>query len=234
MSLIKTLLTRYLKEIMYGSTDGIITTFAVVAGFAGAQENTIGVGLPLAVVLLFGMANLFADAASMGLGNFLSVKTEHDVYANELGKKLKSIQKMPNKEMDLSIQLLEKRGFDSQSSRAIATHYVKNPTYLARFLLEEEHEMIDPTAETAFHTGLATFLSFIIFGSIPLLPFAFSGATIPPLWASIIATGCALIVLGILRWRVTRQTVLRSLGETILLGSLAALLAYQIGTLFHF
>lgn len=234
MALIKTLLTRYLKEIMYGSTDGIITTFAVVAGFAGAQANTPGLGLPLAVVLLFGMANLFADAASMGLGNFLSVKTEHDVYANELRKKLKSIQKKPEMEMQRSMQLLEGRGFDSTSSRAIAVHYVKNPSYLARFLLEEEHDMIDPTAETPFHTGLATFLSFVIFGSIPLIPFAVSGGSIPPLWVSSIATGIALVILGILRWRVTRQTVARSLGETILLGSLAALLAYKIGTLFQF
>ena len=71
----------YFKEVIYGGIDGIITTFAVVAGFSGAAlSNETTTQLSFLVVLLFGLANLFADGVSMGLGNFLSVKSDQDLY----------------------------------------------------------------------------------------------------------------------------------------------------------
>ena len=61
--------SEFLREIVYGGNDGIVTTFAVVAGFAGAgAEGAAAVGA--IAVLLCGLANVFADAASLGLGPF--------------------------------------------------------------------------------------------------------------------------------------------------------------------
>ena len=71
--------SEYLKEIVYGGSDGIVTTFAVVAGFSGAQNMNIAQNSVM-VVLLFGLANLFADASSMGLGNILSILADKDVF----------------------------------------------------------------------------------------------------------------------------------------------------------
>mgnify|MGYP001588355272 FL=1 len=78
----------YLKEIVYGGNDGIVTTFAVVSGFSGAQSligNTI---TPAFTVLLFGLANLFADSVSMSLGNFISLRSQQDQYNSEKSKEL--------------------------------------------------------------------------------------------------------------------------------------------------
>ena len=75
----------YLKEIVYGGNDGIVTTFAIVAGFAGAQLSAAS-PMGYVTVLLFGFANLFADGLSMGLGNFLSIRSEKDSYLSELKK----------------------------------------------------------------------------------------------------------------------------------------------------
>jgi len=65
---------RYLPEIIYGANDGIVTTFAVVAGVAGAA-------LDPAIVLILGAANLFADGFSMGMSNFLSRRSEEDYHS---------------------------------------------------------------------------------------------------------------------------------------------------------
>jgi len=65
---------RYLPEIIYGANDGIVTTFAVVAGVAGAA-------LDPAIVLVLGAANLFADGFSMGMSNFLSRRSEEDYHS---------------------------------------------------------------------------------------------------------------------------------------------------------
>ena len=85
----------YLKEIVYGGNDGIVTTFAVVAGFAGAHANGHSY-IPAITVLLFGLANLFADATSMGLGNFLAIRTEQDIYAHEKDKEYHEIKHNPD------------------------------------------------------------------------------------------------------------------------------------------
>ena len=62
----------YLKDLVYGANDGIITTFAVVAGVAGAQ-------LEARIVLILGFANLLADGFSMGASNFLSIRSDEAV-----------------------------------------------------------------------------------------------------------------------------------------------------------
>src|SRR6056297_2488855 len=80
----------YLKQIVFGGTDGIVTTFAIVAGFAGAQAEGVAQVGGLAV-LLFGLANLFADAVSMGLGEFLSLRAQHDLYRTRKSRELRAI-----------------------------------------------------------------------------------------------------------------------------------------------
>ena len=62
----------YVRELVYGANDGIITTFAVVAGVSGG-------GLPLRVVLIIGAANLLADGLSMGVGNYLAIRAHESV-----------------------------------------------------------------------------------------------------------------------------------------------------------
>jgi VIT1/CCC1 family predicted Fe2+/Mn2+ transporter len=62
----------YLKDLVYGANDGIITTFAVVAGVAGAQ-------LEPRIVLILGFANLLADGFSMGASSFLSIRSDEAV-----------------------------------------------------------------------------------------------------------------------------------------------------------
>jgi VIT1/CCC1 family predicted Fe2+/Mn2+ transporter len=69
---LKGLAEHYLKDLVYGANDGIITTFAVVAGVAGAQLQT-------RVVLILGFANLLADGFSMGASNFLSIRSDEAV-----------------------------------------------------------------------------------------------------------------------------------------------------------
>ena len=66
----------YVREIVYGANDGIITTFAVVAGVAGG-------GLAARVVLICGVANLLADGLSMAVGNFLSIRSHESVLEAE-------------------------------------------------------------------------------------------------------------------------------------------------------
>lgn len=228
----RTAFSQYLKEIVYGGNDGIVTTFAVVAGFTGAQ----GEGEHLVIgsfltVLLFGFANLFADGASMGLGNFLSVRSDKDVYRSEKEKELKEIRRSPEMEKLETIHILKKKGFTQQQAEKLTAIYAKNVNYWLEFMMSQELNMPNPEGENPFLTGLATFLSFVFFGFIPLIPYVmWQSAKVFPI--SVLFTFLALLLLGFLRFRVTKESIARSIGEVILIGGISALIAYTVGTLF--
>lgn len=225
----------YFREVIYGGIDGIITTFAVVAGFSGAAlSSETTTQLSFMVVLLFGLANLFADGVSMGLGSFLSVRSEQDLYKASRAKEEHEIAHNSQMEYEETVTILMQKGYEEADAIAMATLYRKNPSYWLDFMMNHELEMPDPTGDNPIYTGLATFASFLVFGIIPLLPFIFlGGATSTTLFIySIIGTFLALVLLGVLKWKVVGAGLRASLFEVVIVGSAAAAIAYFVGTFF--
>jgi VIT1/CCC1 family predicted Fe2+/Mn2+ transporter len=62
----------YIRDLVYGANDGVITTFAVVAGVTGGTLQPVA-------VLVLGVANLLADGLSMGVGNYLGIRSDERV-----------------------------------------------------------------------------------------------------------------------------------------------------------
>lgn len=226
-------LSTYIKEIVYGGNDGIITTFAVVAGFAGATGGEHVASLSFITVLLFGLANLFADAASMGLGEYLSLRSSKDVYLAEYNKELDLIRTQKEQEKQETIEILQTRGFSSTDARTLSDIYAKNESYWLDFMMNEELGLPNIRNENPVFTGFATFVSFVLFGIIPLLPYILMPNGAGVFVYSLGATFVALIGVGILRWKVTSQKAARSIGETVLIGGVAALIAYSVGSMFR-
>lgn len=160
---VRGLFRRYISEVVYGSNDGLVTTFAVVAGVTGAQ-------LERGVVLILGFASLLADGASMGASDYLSHRSRVAV--------------------DRSID--------------------------------------EPAPE---RTALATFLAFVVAGSVPLLSYA---APFPDTWRFPVAsalTGLTLFVIGASRATVTNRRWWASGTEMLTVGAGAAAIAYVVGVL---
>lgn len=221
----------YLKEIVYGGNDGIVTTFAVVAGFAGAQGQNIGT-LPIIVVFLFGFANLFADGVSMALGNFLSTRSEQDVYHDAKKKEDHEIHFNPRSEKEESIEILIRKGFSEKQAHQLVDIYSTNKKYWLEFMMNQELELSSPEKDNSTRMAIATFVSFIFFGMIPLIPYIFFQGNNNVFMFSVAATFTALLILGIIRWKITGHRWVRTIGETLLLGGTAAIVAYVVGTLF--
>lgn len=225
----------YFKEVIYGGIDGIVTTFAVVAGFSGAAlSNETTTQLSFVIVLLFGLANLFADAASMGLGNFLSVKSEQDLYKNARRKELYEIQNNTDMEYEETVTIMLQKGFTREQAVTLADIYKTNEDYWLDFMMNHEIEMPDSRDDNPVHTGLATFVSFLVFGVVPLLPFMlFTTATAGFAFEiSILGTFLALVLLGLLKWKVIGTGLWKSLFEVVVVGGVAAVLAFAVGTFF--
>jgi len=225
-------LQTYLKEIVYGGNDGIVTTFAVVAGFTGAAANGNIAAYSYATVLLFGLANLFADAASMGLGNFLSVRSEQDVYNAQRRKQQNNIQTSSEKQKELTNHLLLQKGYTKEQAEQMTNLFASNEKHWTQFLMNNAVGLPNPSDEKPVYTGLMTFLSFILFGSIPLLPYIFFGANSNLFLYSSMFSLAALVLLGIIRGRIVQENMLQSILEIMTVGTVAASLAYFVGTFF--
>lgn len=227
----------YFKEVIYGGIDGIVTTFAVVSGFAGAAlSSDTTTQLSFIIVLLFGLANLFADAVSMGLGNFLSVRSEKDQYAILRSKEQALIQMNPEVERQETIVLMQAKGFSETDAKTLADIYSTNEDYWLDFMMANEYEMSDPRGDNPVLTGLTTFGSFIVFGAIPILPFVFLQDVTPiqMFQVSTVGTAFALVLLGLMKWKIVGTGFSRSLGEVVLVGATASIIAFVVGTFFRF
>lgn len=225
-------ISTYLKELVYGGSDGIVTTFAVVAGFTGAQSGET-MTYSILTVLLFGLANLFADATSMGLGSFLSLKSEKDYYKEQKEIEEEEIKYDTERETRETIEILQSKGFSEADAEKMTELYKSNKPYWNEFMMQYELELPNPEGENSLLVGLATFSSFMVFGFIPLIPYLVTQDAITAFTYSVIFTLFALTLLGVLRWKVTKLQLSRALFETILLGSVSASIAYIVGFFFR-
>ncbi|MBT5855481.1 GMP synthase [bacterium] len=226
------LLSSYIREIVYGGNDGIVTTFAVVAGYTGANAGNIG-SFSILTVLLFGLANLFADGAAMGLGNFLSIRAEQDVYNHQKEKEAYEIRHNPENEWEETVYLLKDRGFKEDQAIQLATIFKTNPDYWLDFMMRVELELDNPEGESPLFNGIATFISFIFFGFIPLIPYLLTDQTQGAFNLSVGFTTMALVALGLLSGITSNRNIIKSVLETLVVGGVAASIAYLVGTFFR-
>jgi len=224
-------LQEYLKQIVYGGNDGIVTTFAVVAGFAGfGMDGAAQVGG--IAVLLFGIANILADGTSMGLGEFLSSRSERDLYTAHRNKEHIEMHERPEVERAEVIAILKSQGMSPKDAEDMTAIYERNPELMADFMMVYELGMSDTTDESPAIKGIFMFFSFAIFGTVPLSPYFFLTPSADTFLISVIATFLALICLGLLRWFATGVRAVRCVLETVLVGGTCAIVAFAVGMSF--
>lgn len=214
----------YIQDIMYGGNDGIVTTFAVVAG-------TVGADLPHGIIIILGIANLLADGFSMGTGAYLSRKAERDQYQRLRAEELDEIHSDPSMERAEIRHFLEKKGMEGDALDQAVQAITSNKRAWLDLMMCEEHRMAGDVAEKPLIHGCVTLGAFLVFGSIPLLPYLLNVAYDYRFSAAVSSTLTALIVLGITRSYVTQQRLVRGALEVVIAGVLAAGIAYGIGAL---
>ena len=225
-------ISTYLRQIVFGGSDGIVTTFAVVAGFTGAQTGNAAT-YSILTVLLFGLANLFADGTSMAVGDFLSSNSEKDVYKDQKKKEMYEIKTMPAQEKEQTVAILMSKGFTRSKAVELANIYATNPKYWLEFMMNYELALPNVEDEKSHITAITMFISFIVFGFIPLIPYLFIREPFTAFAYSMVFALIAMIILGLLRWQVSKQKLWRAVGETVFLGTLSASVAYLVGTFFR-
>jgi VIT1/CCC1 family predicted Fe2+/Mn2+ transporter len=217
----------YLGEIVYGGLDGIITTFAVVSGVAGAELGT-------GVILILGLANLFADGFSMATGAYLSTKSEQEFYDKERAREAWEVEQYPEGERAELVELYRAAGYGQDEAEQLVDLISRDKERWVDAMMVDELGLLRDERNPLLN-ALATLLAFILFGATPLLVYLFGLLIDIPATVhfpiSLGLSAAALFGLGAAKVRVTHQNPLRSGIEMLLVGALAAAVAYLVGAL---
>jgi vacuolar iron transporter family protein len=217
----------HLRDFVYGAIDGTVTTFAVVAGVAGA-------GLSTSVVIILGVANLIADGFSMAVSNFLGTRAELQERERARRDEERHIALIPEGEQEEIRQIFASKGFaDGDLDRVVDVITGDRRVWLDTMMTEElgyGRVSADPLRAAG-----ATFLAFITLGFVPLAVFVvdalLAGAVQAPFAWSAVLTATAFFAIGGMKARFVGRRAWRSGVETLVVGGAAALLAYAVGVL---
>ena len=216
----------YIRDLVYGANDGIITTFAVVAGVAGASLSSL-------VVLILGFANLLADGLAMALGNYLGTKSEAAYIAAEHAMETWEVDHLPQEETAEIRRIYKQKGFTGRDlNRAVAIITRNKRRWVDEMMVSELGLIPETDRQAAFKKGLATFIAFTTAGFLPLTPYVFSNVfnySLDAIRYSLIMTGLTLFLVGSLRSLITRRHWFRSGLEMLAVGAIAATVAYFTG-----
>lgn len=211
---------RFLKDIIFAANDGVITTFAVIAGISGA-------GLSSTIILIVGFSSLIADAFSMSTGNYLGTKAEQDFYLKEEKREAKEIEEMPEEEKKEIRIILSKKGYRGDDLEKMIALISSNKKAWIDLMMRDELFLTRPYA-SPFQNAIITFVSFITVGSIPLLPYVlFNNGQL--FIIAIVFSGIALFSIGALRVFFSNRSWFISGIEMLGIGGIAASIAYYIG-----
>ena len=216
----------YLGEFVYGGIDGSVTTFAVVAG-------SVGAGLDSSVIIILGFANLLADGFSMSVGAYLSSKSEIDQFEKHKKVEYWEVENLPEVEREEIRTIYRQKGFEGELLEQVVDVITADKDRWVDVMMKEELEMMKET-KSPLAIGGVTYLSFIIIGLIPLMAYVwdylapFGGNLF--LWSCML-TSIGFIIIGVLKSYVTETSIVKGVLETLILGAIAASVAYFVGGL---
>jgi len=217
----------YLHDFIYGAVDGAVTTFAVVAGVAGAS-------LDETVVIILGGANLVADGFSMAASNFLGSRAERQQRERARREERLHIELVPEGEREEIRQIYAAKGFEGQDLERVVEVITSDRELWAETMMSEELGFAS-TEPNEYRAALSTLAAFLTVGFLPLLAYVYDlaapGDVDHPFAWSAVMTGVAFLVVGAMKSRFVDQAWWRSAIETLTIGGLAAALAYAAGAI---
>lgn len=215
----------YLKDLVYGGIDGTITTFAIVAGVVGAD-------LSAGIVVILGLANLIADGFSMAVSNFLGTRAEKQYLEMVRAEEYEEIKLVPQGEIEEIRQIYAAKGFEGELLEQVVGVITSNEDIWVDEMIHSEHGLLLDGPEPG-KAAWFTFVAFLIAGAVPILPFLVNligedGIPAPFLWSSI-ATAVTFFAIGVFKARVVEMNRFLAGIETVVVGGVAAAIAYGIG-----
>lgn len=215
----------FVRDIIIGMSDGITVPFALTAGISGAvSANT--------VILIAGIAEICAGSISMGLGGFLSARTEIDRYYSQERQEYREVKEGGEGEKQGVRDALAHYGLSRRAQDLVADELSANEEKWVAFMMRNELGLEAPDGRRAAKSAFNIGASYVVGGVIPLMGYVITAGPRQGLLASSgITLGC-LLIFGYLKSRFTGEKPFRGALKTALIGIVAAGAAFGLARFF--
>ncbi|EGG25201.1 transmembrane protein [Cavenderia fasciculata] len=157
--------SKYLKSIIYGGMDGLVSIFVSVAVVASGDA-------PISVLLVIAVAKLIAGAISMGMGDYLGTQADVDFAKGERQRETWEVEYYIEGEKKEMVEIYCEKGIPEEIATEVVNILATNTKGFVDVMMVEELGITpDAEGEVAWKNGMVNFVSFLIFGIIPLLPY---------------------------------------------------------------
>ena len=213
-----------LRAAVFGINDGLVSNTSLIMGVAGAAASA-------EFVLATGIAGLLAGALSMAAGEYVSMRSQREMFEYQIGLERDELHEYPEEEAEELALIYQARGMQLEEARRVSRELVKNETHALDALAREELGLNPDDLGSPWGAATSSFVAFALGAVVPLVPFLFQ----LPLeravgWAAIVAA-CALFGVGAALSLFTGRSALAGGVRMVLIGGAAGLATWAIGSL---
>ena len=212
-----------IRDLILGFQDGLVNTLGLVLGVASAVQST-------KIVLISGLVTTFAESISMAAVAYTSTKAAHDFYESQLEREKNEIKEIPQIEVQEIRDIYRRKGFSGKQLEGIVKKITSNKKLWLDTMMAEELKLLPGDYENPIKSGLVVGVSAIIGSLIPILPFFWLPVKLGMIFALMLAV-IVLFIVGAAKANVTIGDWKKSGLEMAVVGTLAAVAGYLIGSL---
>lgn len=212
-----------LRAAIFGVNDGLVSNLALVMGVAGGQAAN-------RFILLAGLAGLLAGAFSMGAGEYVSVRSQRELFEREIALEAEEIERWPEEEANELALIYRAKGVPKQEAEALAATIMHDPGHALDTMAREELGLNPEELGSPWKVAFSSFSAFAAGAIVPVLPYVFGSGT-AALAVSLGVSAIALFAVGAgISLLTARHPVVAGLRQ-VLVGALAATATFAIGRL---
>ena len=212
------------RAAVFGINDGLVSNASLILGLAGASLDNH-------VMLLAGVAGLLAGAASMAAGEYLSMRSQREMFEYQIGLERQELNAYPEEEAEELALIYEARGIAAADAKHLADTLISDPTRALDTLAREELGLNPHELGSAWSAASSSFLAFALGAAVPLLPFLANAGSRSLVWSA----GLTLAMLfgtGATASLFTGRSSWWSGLRMMVIGTLAAAITYFVGRMF--
>ena len=209
------------RDVVIGMSDGLTVPFALAAWLSGAVASTN-------IIVVAGLAEVAAGAIAMGLGGYLAARTDAQHYQSERRREAHEVEHLAERERREVAEIFRGYGLVGGQLDSVVSAIAADPERWIDFMMRHELGLERPDPRRAPVSALTIGGSYLLGGLVPLAAYFFLADAQRALIASVAVTGVALLCFGAVKARLTAVPMLRGALETLVVGGLAAWVAFAV------
>jgi len=212
-----------IREALFGMQDGLVSTLAVVSTVGGAT----GERYPIVVA---GIASALAGVFSMAAGEYLSSKSQREIYLAQIENEREEVRDRPDEAEAEVAFLLESEGLTAEAARRVAAELAREPKVLLKTMVEKELGLVVEEGHGPLQGAIIMGTSFGLAALVPIVPYLLLPAS-GAVWVSLILSGLVVFGIGVVKARWTKRNPIGSGLEVVALAAFGGIAGYFFGSL---